>query len=446
MTSVPTTHGVLEEQLGLSRIAHNLQSVVKLGETVVMNAPRKIDPCCAWDAGSLSRCLPPTQPSPHLGILFDIGGTHTKVAARTPSGEWALLFDHLNDWFQPRRDTTLSPLRGFFRVIIEELLSSLPTLKTQKMPLRIAVIWSNQIETKRFAAGSTSGVTGVVHGFQNGSYRKGEWFLKEISNGDDLGALLLAELAHAGLSPERLVIGNDTIFTLFAVPGAHSGVVVSSGGNCTLVGTDDSDRDELYNSELGALFSLPHSALSLGDKAFAKSREVLTLSLEELSAGNWFPQMLSAHVITAAKLPAGVALSPIAKAIESNELRITNAALCRLIESDSDIFNSFTDDSRMYLRALTISLVRRAAMLAGIMTYLSVVNQLKAGLPSASVSLDSSMSRYFPGYFDHLKECVASITPRGREVRVSLVHPIQLAGGGDISVPLQGAALALAAQ
>jgi hypothetical protein len=77
------------------------------------------------------------------------------------------------------------------------------------------------------------------------------------------------------------------------------------------------------------------------------------------------------------------------------------------------------------------------------MTYLSVVTQLRAGEKKALISLDSSMGRYFPSYFDTMKRCIARITPAGYEVETVLVHPIELPNGGDISVPLQGAALLL---
>jgi len=221
---------------------------------------------------------------------------------------------------------------------------------------------------------------------------------------------------------------------------------MSSGGNCTLVGTSNTDRDELYNSELGGMFMLPESLLSAGDHAFAKSRNLSSLSLEELSAGNWFPQMVTAHIVTAAKLPEGANLSVIADALQKGDVTINNRSLCDLISGESATFESFPPEAKAVLRDLVVMLVERAANLAGILTYLSVIRQLKAGEKRALVSLDSSMGRYFPGYFEILKRSVARITPLNHVVEVTLVHPIELTGGGDISVPLQGAALALAAQ
>ena len=446
MATPATKPSPIDQVLGINRVSENIDTLVKLGEEVVSNAPSGTTPCCAWDAGSLSRRLSAKPSSPHHTILLDMGGTHTKVATKTTNGEWALLFDYLNDWFEPKRDASLPLLQGFFRTLVAELTSTLPSLRASGLPLRVGVIWSNQIKTKRFSTGTTTGVTGIVHGYQSGGYRKGEWFLKGLHNGDDVGALLLTEFTNAGITPEVLLLGNDTLFTLFAVPGAHAGVVMSSGGNCTLVGTADTDRDELYNSELGGMFMLPPSLLSLGDQAFAKGRNLSSLSLEELSAGNWFPHLVTAHILTAADLPEGHSLKLLANALRMGELTINNRSLCDLISSESETFLPFSPEARADLKELVVTLVERAATLAGILTYLSVVNQLKAGEKRALISLDSSMGRYFPGYFAILQRCVARITPPNHAVEVTLVNPIELAGGGDISVPLQGAALALAAQ
>ena len=446
MTAPVPTPSSLATALGVHRIVENIGTLVKLGEKIVTNAPAGKTPCCAWDAGSLSRQLSSKSTPPHQTILLDMGGTHTKVATRTPEGTWALLFDQLNDWFEPKRDTSLPLLQGFFRTLVSELVTSLPSLRTSGLPLRVGVIWSNQVKTNRFSHGITTGVTGIVHGYQSGGYRKGEWFLKGIHNGDDIGALLLSEFTHSGITPEVLLLGNDTLFTLFAVPGAHAGVVMSSGGNCTLVGTSANDRDELYNSELGGMFMLPSELLSLGDSEFAKSRNLDALSLEELCAGNWFPHMVTAHITQAATLPEGKALSPIADAISSGDIAINNRALCNLIASQSALFASFSAETQNALRELVVALVERGALLAGVMTYLSVAGQLKAGVQRVLISLDSSMGRYFPRYFDIMKGCINRITPSGHFVETTLVQPIQLPNGGDISVPLQGAALALAAQ
>jgi hypothetical protein len=442
VSASPTTTS-LDRALGIHRVGENIDQIVLLGEQFVTNASSGTPPCCAWDAGSLSRRTSSTPATAHQTILLDMGGTHTKVATKNSRGEWALLFDHLNDWFEPRRDPSLPLLQGFFRVLVQELVTSLPTLQAGELPLRVAVIWSNQIKTKRFSTSKTTGVTGIVHGYQSGGYRKGEWFLKGLHNGEDVGALLLAELTHGGITPEVMALGNDTLLTLFAVPGAHAGVVMSSGGNCTLVGTSESDKDELFNSELGGMFMLPDSILSEGDKQFAKSRGIALISLEELSAGNWFPSMVAANVVAAGQLPEGKALQPIAAALSNKSLTMNNRGLCDLLAGSVGIFESFPNASVEALRSLTGALVDRAATLAGIMTYLSVVTQLRAGERKVRISLDSSMGRYFPNYFDTMKRCIAHITLAGHEVETVLVHPIELPNGGDISVPLQGAALLL---
>ena len=188
---------------------------------------------------------------------------------------------------------------------------------------------------------------------------------------------------------------------------------------------------------------LPDSVLSAGDKEFARSRGLALLSLEELSAGNWFPSLVTTTILTGANLPEGKELQPIASAVTNDTLAINNRSLCDLLAGSSGIFETFPSASIETLRSLARSLVDRAAVLAGIMTYLSVVTQLRAGERTALISLDSSMGRYFPGYFETMKTCIEAITLPGHEVATILVHPIQLPDGGDISVPLQGAALLL---
>lgn len=434
----------LIDLLGVHKVAESLPSLVALGESYVANAPLGKTPCCAWDAGSLSRQPRSTSVPEHLCLLMDMGGTHTKVGYRDSSGTWTPILDHHNDWFESKRDTDLPLLQAFFRTLLAETLRLCPLLSTTSLPIRLGVIWSNQIKTKRFVSGATRGVTGLVHGYQSGGYRKGEWFLKGIKNGDDVGAILLSECERLKLLPEVMILGNDTLFTLYAVKNAHAGVVMSSGGNCTLVGVGGDDRDELYNSELGGMLMLPEQVLSRGDTAFMRSRSIASLSLEELSAGTWFPAMVSAHISEAATTPQGGPLAEIARPIATKQLVITNRSLSGLLRNSETIFSPHSEPSKDALRSLVTSLVERGATLAGLLCYLSVSNQLKAGLKNAIVSLDSSMARHFPGYLEGVRRTCSLLAPAGSVIEIELVSPIHVAEGLEISVPLQGAAAALA--
>ena len=443
MTAPATKTIPLEDALGIFSLSKNLPLLAKLGEEFVANAPQSVKPCCAWDAGSLSRKPHQTSPEPHLCLLLDMGGTHTKVGYRDSAGGWNPILDHHNDWFESKRDTSLPLLHAFFRTLLSETVQACPTLTTTKLPIRLGVIWSNQIKTKRFQSRKTRGVTGLVHGYQSGGYRKGEWFLKEIRNGDDVGATLLAECERASLTPEVMVLGNDTLFTLFAVPDAHAGVVMSSGGNCTLVGTGTDDKDELYNSELGGMFMIPAELLSVGDVAFMKSRGISSLSLEELSAGTWFPSMVASHIIEAAVTPGGEELKQLAEDIQAKRLVVTNRSLSGLLGGTETIFSAYPETLRSALYPLVAALVGRGAVLAGLLCYLSVVGQLRAGLKTAVVSLDSSMARHFPLYLEGMKRAITALSPQGVTIDLRLMAPINLAEGIEISVPLQGAAAAL---
>jgi hypothetical protein len=219
---------------------------------------------------------------------------------------------------------------------------------------------------------------------------------------------------------------------------------MSSGGNCTLVGVTTEDKDELYNSELGGMFMLPENVLSAADYAFMKTRAISSLSLEELSAGTWFPAMVAAHIAQAATTPEGSTLKQVTSDIASKELVITNRALSGLLRGTETIFSSYPEPIRATLQTLVSSLVDRGATLAGLLCYLSVINQVKAGLRHAVVSLDSSMARHFPGYLDGIKRTCSALVPTGITIEICLLSPIQLKEGLEISVPLQGAAAALA--
>jgi hypothetical protein len=443
--TVPAAQTVpLDDVFRSHKVAENLSSLATLGESYVLNAPLGRKPCCAWDAGSLSRVPRGVHVQEHLCLLMDMGGTHTKVGYRDASGTWTPILDHHNDWFESKRDPALPLLQAFFRTLLSETVNACPLLTTTPLPIRLGVIWSNQVKTKRFDTGRTRGVTGLVHGFQSGGYRKGEWFLKGIKNGDDIGEVLLNECERLSLSPEVMILGNDTLFTLFAVKGAHAGVVMSSGGNCTLVGVTTEDKDELYNSELGGMFMLPENVLSAADYAFMKTRAISSLSLEELSAGTWFPAMVAAHIAQAATTPEGSTLKQVTSDIASKELVITNRALSGLLRGTETIFSSYPEPIRATLQTLVSSLVDRGATLAGLLCYLSVINQVKAGLRHAVVSLDSSMARHFPGYLDGIKRTCSALVPTGITIEICLLSPIQLKEGLEISVPLQGAAAALA--
>jgi hypothetical protein len=432
MTSDQSSIEALRIKLGVNRVRDHLSTIQALGEQMTANAPTGSAPCCAWDAGNIARQGSLASPSSTPRILLDLGGTHTKVATISPTGEWQLLFDHNNEWFKNQRAPSLSSIAGFFRVLAHEIRQRIP----QGVPVRVGVIWSNQITTKRFETSTTRGVTGIVSGLDSGGYRKGEWFLHDLVNGDDLGALLLCALHEQNIQPEVLVFGNDTLFTLFAAPSAHAGVVMSSGGNCTLVGTDATNKDDLFNSELGGMLLIPHQALSDGDLALLKKKNASTLALEELCAGNWFAESVHTHLEIASQYAEGAALRPLLQA----DLEISNRSLSAFIAKEPNAFIQLDLETQTLLRDITSALIDRASLLAGLLTYLSVIDQVKAGLRKVTVSLDSSMARHFQGYLNGIQNAVNALRPKGVEISIELIHPIELPEGTEISVPMQGLA------
>lgn len=432
MTNAKPNEHTLLTKLGLHRVREHLTDIKELGEAMTANAPISAAPCCAWDASSIKRHSASRCPSSTPRVLIDLGGTHTKVATLSATGEWQLLFDYDNEWFENRRDTTLSSIAGFFQVLAREIGARLRS----DLAIRVGIIWSNQIRTRTFHTSAARGVTGIVTGLESGGYRKGEWFLRDLKNGDDLGSLLLTALQEQGITAEVLVIGNDTIFTLFATPNAHAGVVMSSGGNCTLIGTTENNKDELFNSELGGMLLMPHQALSEGDHALLAKRGASTLALEELCAGAWFAENVRQHLEVASHFPEGATLQPFLL----SDMAITNQALSAYIAGSENLFSRFSPETQALVRSITVALIERASLLTGLLSHLAVIDQVKRGAQKVTISLDSSMARYFPGYLDGIRRAVDMLRPTDAEVSVELVAPLPLAEGSEISVPLQGLA------
>jgi hypothetical protein len=315
-----------------------------------------------------------------------------------------------------------------------------------KTPVRIGVIWSNQITTRPLATPELSGITGLVCGLHEGGYRKGEWFLDGLRDGDDIGQEFQQALVASGINTDVLVIGNDTIFTLFARPISHAGVVVSSGANCTLVGPGVSGELTIYNSELGGTLLVPDSMLSEGDRIFRDKRKANLIAIEELCGGAWFKDLCVSHIQAFSALSEGSALRPIQEAISRGTLSFSNATLSALLREDDSVpaeFRSFESSSVEALTALVGSLVSRAGAFAAVLGYLSVSSQIKQGNRTPNISLDSSMARHFVGYYRAIEDNLRSLMPHDVTFSLHLVEPIKLPGGAEITVPMVGLARAL---
>ena len=184
---------------------------------------------------------------------------------------------------------------------------------------------------------------------------------------------------------------------------------------------------------------IPHQALSDGDLALLKKKDASTLALEELCAGNWFAESVRTHLEIASNYDEGTVLRPLFQA----DLEISNRSLSAFIVSKPNGFSQLPPDTQTLLRDITSALIDRASLLAGLLTYLSVIDQVKAGLRKVTVSLDSSMARHFQGYLNGIQNAVNALRPTEVEISIKLIHPIELPEGAEISVPMQGLAQVL---
>lgn len=437
----------LHTLLGLHLLKEKLPLVTALGQTMTKNAEKgDREPRCAWDSSGLT-LEHSDSPSPVcVNLLIDVGGTHTKAALLDHTLEWRFLLDHSNDWFQDSTPSGELPLTQFLRKLFTLITKAAPELLKSSYPLRVGVVWSNQMATCPIERDGCCGISGVVQGAGLGGYRKGEWFLAGLNNGDDIGDLFFDALTEAQLRASVLVLGNDTIFTLFATPNAHAGMVVSSGGNCTLLGLNSEGRESIYNSEIGGMLILPSEALSRGDLLFAGNRPRNQVALEELCAGKWFADLVAAHVRAASELTQHSDFAPLARKIASNEMSLSNAAISALLSDPNQSIPSLDEiptASRLALYQLAQALVERGGMLAGVLAYLSIWRPIERGAKNVTISVDSSMARHMPGFRDAMTHWVNALIPPGTQCELNLVKPFQLHTGDEIPVPMLGVARAL---
>lgn len=403
-------------------------------------AAHRYTPRCAWESSGFTLPNDTPPPRPHAALVLDIGGTHTKAAFREHTGSTALLFERPNTELDAPDSTHTSlprpaPLDRFIQRVLSECLTRAPHLSCLTQPLRVGIIWSNQLITQPFHTATLRGVTGIVSGRQLGGYRKGEWFLEGLRDGDDLGAAFHTALLRVGIHPEVLVIGNDTVFTLFAARRAHAGVVLSSGGNATALGPGVAGPLTIFNTELGGTLIVPPELLTPGEHSYAATRGTRQIALEELCAGAWFAELCAAHLLTS-ELPA---LRTLAPRLTTGALPLTNHTLSELLRAPADHPSPLAP-----LRPLLKQIVDRAGALAAVLVYLSVAEQTTHAPPHPlTVALDSSMARHFPGYLASLELHLRQLLPAAVECHVELLHPLPLTDTTTLTVPLQGALRAL---
>ncbi len=434
--------------LGLNRLHDNLQGFIRQGEQYVGDAARfGAHDFCMREASLIRRLsddlVPPIN---SLHVALDVGGTHTKAAmayfTSSENPEWRVLFDRDNLELSHGAPGE-SPIECFCKRISAQLADALRSagFLTENVH-SLSLIWSNQLRAALMSNPVVRGVTGLITGITAGTYRKSEWFVSGLSDGYDLGSLFLKSVGTQGLRPAVFLVGNDTVFTLTALPGSHGGVVASSGANCTDVGIEGAERGLIFNTELGSLFKIAPSYLSEADVALV-DRVGVSLALEDLISGNWLPRLLDEHVVVAAK--SGVSeLQQVADSILAHGSYCTTRDIAALLRGNRLAFpEGLSERSLLLMRELSSHLVTRAGVAAGALCYFSLFNQICSGQDFLTVALDSAMARHLPGYFEALEQTLQYLLARkARQGRVVLLKPAQLADGHEISVPVQGAILA----
>jgi hypothetical protein len=442
----------MKAAIGLEYLAQNITEFIHLGEGYVRDACQgRSTVHCMYERSCIKR--PEEEAFLDLDCIclaLDVGGTHTKAALGMfrpgSAASWRMLFDLANEALLPESTTEL-PIYAFARELAQRARASLEQLGVPISSVEsVALVWSNQLESVVFDNGRTRGVTGLVTGLQAGTYRKSEWFVRGLHDGFNLGELILSSLMERDILPKVFVVGNDTVFTLTALPGAHAGVVASSGGNCTLLGTSGADEDFIFNSEIGSLLKVPEHLLSEGDQALQRATGT-AIAFEDILAGKWLPRLLEEHVIALSN-HSGSSLRALAAALVGQELRfdMNDVRIIAGVEPLPALLRPLLltgDAAEGELRELGRALVGRAGVAAGALCYFSTFNQIVAGRGAVTIALDSAMARYVPGYFSSLSEAFrVLLEKRGVSGAVTLMQPLKSLEGGDISVPLRGAALA----
>lgn len=442
----------MKAPLGLDTLEQHLEEFISTGESYLRDARAGHSyRHCLHDPTFLKRS---DSREPHIlqdvCLSIDVGGTHTKAAlvdfSVDTSGDWSILFDIKNEVFLSR-DATEPPIVTFAENLARHVRDSLQSRSYTPSRIRsIAIVWSNQLQARSFESSSARGVTGLIMGISAGSYRKDEWFVKDLQDGFDLGDLFRSSLGAHGLRSEVFIIGNDTAFTLTALPGARGGVVASSGGNCTDVGMGDRDLDLIFNTEIGGLYKVAPALLSDGDRALV-AQSGATIALEDLLSGKWLPKIFEHHISVAAAR--GVTdLRAISDTIRNQSEIFTTHDLCALLAQRelSPVragLKGCSSDACEALSEIAVAVTRRAGIAAACLCYFSIYNQIVSGIKSFSIALDSAMARHVPGYFEVLDRTFQSILEK-RQVKghITLMRPVQCGDGHEISVPLLGATFA----
>ena len=430
--------------MGFYRISEQFQNVVTLAEAMVVNAS---DP----KQSPRFECFPsyiPKEPAAklrNLALVIDIGGTSTKAGLRVSKDNrtsfWHLLFEIPNDRIRAS-DQALKPFASFALALAQNIKTK---LVEKKVPLSAVdacgIVWSNAL--KNSPCGH-EGIRGTIA--QRERYSKGEWFIEQLKNGDEIGQTFVDALNDTGIGIKTHLVANDTPLTMKAHGSSDAGMVASTGLNGTIIAEFDQHK-VICNAEMGVRFEIPSDLLSEGDFL---GPDIRVTTIEHLASGKFLPKIFVSHILKSETL--GLTdLSPLVQFLkplgskgwewfvaEDLSLLLKDRAMFLHRKGEHELFTEKLLDS---LASLAHQILHRGGRLAGLIAYSTIFNQL-GDKESFTISLDSSLSREIPLYKKSLLTQLSELMPTAKSVDTVLVDRI-LTDTGYISVPMQGAAAAL---
>lgn len=433
-------------KIGFYKLDHDLSKLYEQAVVMVNRAGTETE-LPRFEAFPSLIPLEPALVKHPMVLTIDIGGTSTKAGIRRIDADgnenWTILFEIKNSELR-RGDDTEHSFLAFSRSLGHQIRESVGShYKDLEKGIPCGVVWSNALRNELH----NGGVTGIV--VQREQYQKGEWFVESIENETDLGAFIKEAFQEERICINHLMVSNDTPLTLKAMPGAHSGMVASTGLNATIIksgrelGLSESDTELVCNGEMGGRFFISPDQLSDADRS-ALTEDQRTV--ECVSAGRFLPIILSAHILLLAEH--GVAeFIPIAKDIQDGKEDFRPHDMSLLL-SDPAEFLTRRSHKETYspacVEALTIlvsELVKRSAKLCAVVALASVSNQFPKRT-SLTVALDSRLAREMPLFWNTMEATLRELSPADVSVKLVLISRLKV-DGGKISVPMQGVANAL---
>lgn len=372
-------------------------------------------------------------------ILIDIGGTSTKVGIRMVvdgKEHWAVLMEKPNESFQDS-DAIGSNLERFANSVAERTNTALAASGLNVEGVwGLGIVWSNAMDNPMIPG---FGIEGVISGREH--YSKGEWFCRDIKNGDKIGGVFAYAFEQVGLKINLTLVGNDTPLTMKAWPTASAGMVASTGLNATLV-KNSPNGPTICNAEMGTTWKIDSSLVGEADLIAPGIKAGI---IEHLVSGQNLPKLFVSHVLyDSAKEKDLKNLAERFRALGQKAYEMLTAAdLASCLNSPTQFANKLelSSEELKICSSIVEKLIIRASRLSALLAFASVVEQLDSN-PSVEVALDSSLSRGIPLFWTELNKALQQITPAGENIKLKLVDrvPVQ---GGILSVPMQGAANAL---